>query len=795
MGWLKVAEQLINPYGEDDDDFELNWCIDRNLLVSFTIVDEMYNKHPKLTPDAFWDKREPMLPYTKSSINTKLTVHPHLGSTIDLNVEPEDFLPMETIMEEEHEMDFNYSSPPTTSMVDAFGNQAPNWFQNQHPSVQIQMDNPQDSQQHLLEQHHKFPAKRDNKGNVSKNHSELIESLKADSNQSSRCTSRNGMRSFLPDFMQDSKLLSKLIGTRSNNSHNSNALSGNVPQYQNYSNLTKYYNQQHQTNPNTFLLKTPTKKQRGQTTGDITLSNQQQQNDIQPKTRPVVQTSNQNQNQTLNIPYSMNTASNASIGNLNTMHNLNNFNTSLSATTMNNSQHLAGSNQNLIGDTSNISNKNKLNHHQSNRRIEQQHDDLTSATDDQKYEQQSSDRNHRNLRLNRSSNLNHPVTQSKYRNLPTAPVLPTFSSSSQQAKNRTSPFMNRLRNSLNFSSHHYRNLNKLGPRNKRNSFSSAISLKSKCDNPTSDQLVSPNGFHFPQAYIAPKNPNQYLPLHLRQESASALTLDQENELNNNLNNAENLNKLDNNDANEIKVSPASRASHRNLNLNAQQELHDLNEEENLIVMDDLKNKNKGEDKIDNENKESRDGESDKNEELTSKLRSENSNSNYTIATAAAILKASNENDLVKLKSSSKPNINNQDSQPLTSTGTLTGGTLTENHSKSSSTRSSSGELNQENENQSLLNKNEEAETSSSSNETNQQLIQNQILSEQQQQQKQNEQDEIENQTRYSPNEDIHEERYQESPTSSNDSLSPYESNQNTVSSYTQLLEKDKNAEY
>ncbi|VDM42588.1 unnamed protein product [Toxocara canis] len=61
MGWLKVAEVILNPFGEDDDDFEGNFLLDKNLAIGLTVVDEGYNKTPEVLKDAFWnDTIEPL---------------------------------------------------------------------------------------------------------------------------------------------------------------------------------------------------------------------------------------------------------------------------------------------------------------------------------------------------------------------------------------------------------------------------------------------------------------------------------------------------------------------------------------------------------------------------------------------------------------------------------------------------------------------------------------------------------------------------------------------------------------
>nr|XP_012644173.1 bestrophin-3 isoform X1 [Microcebus murinus] len=88
-GWLKVAEQLINPFGEDDDDFETNWCIDRNLQVSLLAVDEMHMSLPKMKKDIYWDDSAAQPPYTLAAAD--YCIPSFLGSTVQMGLSEYEF--------------------------------------------------------------------------------------------------------------------------------------------------------------------------------------------------------------------------------------------------------------------------------------------------------------------------------------------------------------------------------------------------------------------------------------------------------------------------------------------------------------------------------------------------------------------------------------------------------------------------------------------------------------------------------------------------------------------------------
>lgn len=66
VGWLRVAQGMLNPLGEDDNDIELNAIIDGNLRKGFLMADDLYGKMPKLGEDGFDDI--PELPHTVASL-------------------------------------------------------------------------------------------------------------------------------------------------------------------------------------------------------------------------------------------------------------------------------------------------------------------------------------------------------------------------------------------------------------------------------------------------------------------------------------------------------------------------------------------------------------------------------------------------------------------------------------------------------------------------------------------------------------------------------------------------------
>ena len=38
VGWLNVAATLLNPFGDDDDDIDSNYIIDRNFQIGYFMV-------------------------------------------------------------------------------------------------------------------------------------------------------------------------------------------------------------------------------------------------------------------------------------------------------------------------------------------------------------------------------------------------------------------------------------------------------------------------------------------------------------------------------------------------------------------------------------------------------------------------------------------------------------------------------------------------------------------------------------------------------------------------------------
>ncbi|CEF60457.1 Bestrophin/UPF0187 family-containing protein [Strongyloides ratti] len=85
-GWVKVAEALLNPFGEDDDDFETFWFLERNLSKGLEIV--KCRSGPQNDQEDVFDETTLAKPFpVKTKCQPRRNVHPYKGSAAMLKLE------------------------------------------------------------------------------------------------------------------------------------------------------------------------------------------------------------------------------------------------------------------------------------------------------------------------------------------------------------------------------------------------------------------------------------------------------------------------------------------------------------------------------------------------------------------------------------------------------------------------------------------------------------------------------------------------------------------------------------
>uniref|UniRef100_A0A0K0EB85 Bestrophin homolog n=1 Tax=Strongyloides stercoralis TaxID=6248 RepID=A0A0K0EB85_STRER len=85
-GWVKVAEALLNPFGEDDDDFETFWFLERNLSKGLEIV--KCTDYPKDDQADVFSEAKLAKPFpVRTKYHPKRDIHPYKGSAAMLKLE------------------------------------------------------------------------------------------------------------------------------------------------------------------------------------------------------------------------------------------------------------------------------------------------------------------------------------------------------------------------------------------------------------------------------------------------------------------------------------------------------------------------------------------------------------------------------------------------------------------------------------------------------------------------------------------------------------------------------------